>query len=269
MWYRRTFSVPAEYEGKRLLLHCGAVDYRAHVWVNNKLVVTHEGGQTPFHADITAALRTDGEQVVVIRAEDDPTDLAQPRGKQDWQEHPHSIWYHRTTGIWQPVWLEPVAPTHIYRVRWTPDLENGLIGMMVTLERQDEQHLRLRAQFKLQDTFLTDDTYTVQVTEVQRQIAFDKAGMANRDALLWSPAQPNLVSVTLTVLDGDEIVDEVESYVGLRSVGVENGRFMLNGRPYYLRFALEQGYWPQSHLAAPSANGERPGLQRSACSPEG
>ncbi len=262
VWYRRTFNVPVEYEGKRILLHCGAIDYRAHVWVNNMLVVTHEGGQTPFHADITAALHADGEQVVVIRAEDDPTDLAQPRGKQDWQEHPHGIWYHRTTGIWQPVWLEPVTSTHVSRVRWTPDVENGLLGMMVTLERQDdERHLHLHAQFTVHDTLLADDTYTVQGTELQRQIAFDKAGMVEREELLWSPAQPNLVAVTLTVLIGDEIIDEVESYVGLRSVGVEKGRFLLNGRPYYLRFALEQGYWPQSHLAAPGVEALRQEVQ--------
>lgn len=99
VWYRRTFQIPSGDNGKRLLLHCGAVDYRAHVWVNGQLVVTHEGGQTPFCADITTALRTDEDQVIVIRAEDAPLDLAQPRGKQDWQEEPHSIWYQRTTGI--------------------------------------------------------------------------------------------------------------------------------------------------------------------------
>ena len=86
------------------------MDYRAHVWVNGQLVATHEGGQTPFSADITAALVTNREeQVLVVRAEDQPRDLAQPRGKQDWRNKPHIIWYNRTSGIWQPVWLEPVS----------------------------------------------------------------------------------------------------------------------------------------------------------------
>lgn len=251
VWYRRTFRVPDEYAGKRLLLHCGAVDYRAQVWVNSQLVAAHEGGQTPFSADITAAVQPYGEQVVVIRAEDAPRDLAQPRGKQDWQEQPHSIWYNRTTGIWQPVWLEPVAITHIAGVRWTPDLERGVLGLTVTLQRQNDLPLRVRAQLVMHGVMLADDTYMVQGTEVQRQIAFDRTGMMNRDKLLWTPAHPNLIDVTLSLFAGEELVDEVQSYVGLRSVGVDSGRFLLNGRPYYLRLALEQGYWPDSHLAAP------------------
>lgn len=99
VWYRRTFRVPREDRDKRLILHCGAIDYRAAAWVNGRLVATHEGGQTPFSADITTALNPDGEQVIVIRAEDLPADLAQPRGKQDWLEMLHDIWYHRTTGM--------------------------------------------------------------------------------------------------------------------------------------------------------------------------
>ncbi len=258
LWYRRTFQVPSEDKGKRLLLHCGAVDYRAHVWVNGQLVVTHEGGQTPFCADITTALRTDEDQVIVIRAEDAPLDLAQPRGKQDWQEEPHSIWYQRTTGIWQQIWLEAVASTHITQVRWTPDLDRGVLGFVVALQRPEElSFLHLRVQLSLHDMTLADDTYLVQGTEVQRHIALDRAGMMNGERMLWSPEHPNLVHATLTVLVGDEIVDEVQSYVGLRSVGVDNGHFLLNGRPYYLRFALEQGYWPQSHLAAPSGEALR------------
>ncbi len=252
VWYRRVFEVPHDAIGKRLLLHCGAVDYRAQVWVNGQLVALHEGGSTPFSADITMALHEGGEQVVVIRAEDMPQDLSQPRGKQDWKERPHNVWYHRTTGIWQPVWLEPVAATHITQVRWTPDLDRGLLACAVMLQRQDEVPLRVRVQLSLHGVTLCDDTYIVQGTEVQRQIALDRASAMNRDSLLWSPAHPNLLDATLTLVKNDEVVDEVKSYVGLRSVGVESGRFLLNGLPYYLRLALEQGYWPQSHLAAPS-----------------
>jgi len=251
VWYRRTFQVPSVDAGKRLLLHCGAVDYRAHVWVNSQLVAIYEGGQTPFSADFTTALHSSEDQVIVIRAEDAPLDLAQPRGKQDWQEQPHNIWYHRTTGIWQPVWLEPVDPTHITQVRWTPDLDSGLLDLTVTLQRQEEP-LHLHVQLSLHGITLADDIYLVQGTEVQRQIAFDRAGMMDRSMLLWSPEYPNLIDATLTLLTGNEIVDEVQSYAGLRSVGVAHGRFLLNGRPYYLRLALEQGYWPESHLAVPN-----------------
>ena len=251
VWYRRTFQVSSVDVGKRLLLHCGAVDYRAHVWVNGQLVATHEGGQTPFSADITTALHSGEDQVIVLRAEDAPLDLTQPRGKQDWQEQPHNIWYHRTTGIWQPVWLEPVDPTHITQVRWTPDLASGQLGFNVTLQRQEEP-LHLHIHLSLHGVTLADDLYLVQGTEVQRQIAFDHAGTTEASILLWSPEHPNLIDATLTLLIENEIVDEVQSYAGLRSVSVAHGRFLLNGRPYYLRLALEQGYWPESHLAAPT-----------------
>ena len=117
-----------------LILHCGAIDYRAQVWVNGCLVATHEGGHTPFSADITAAL-DNGMVTLVIRAEDPPLDLTLPRGKQDWQPQPHTVWYHRTTGIWQPVWLEIVDATHILDLRWTPDLDQGLLGLSLTLQR--------------------------------------------------------------------------------------------------------------------------------------
>ena len=119
--------------GKRLLLHCGAVDYRAQVWVNGRLVATHEGGHTPFSADITAAL-DDGQVTVVIRAEDPPHDLAQPRGKQDWQPQPHTIWYHAPPASGsRSGWS--VDATHIVDLRWTPELDQGLLGMSVTLPR--------------------------------------------------------------------------------------------------------------------------------------
>ncbi len=258
VWYRRTFTVGPDEEGERLLLHCGAVDYSARVWVNGQLVASHSGGHTPFCADISPALRPEGEQVVVIRAEDAPADLAQPRGKQDWQEHPHRIWYHRTTGIWQPVWLEPVAATHITALRWTPDLDRGLLGLALSLQRRDEAPLRVRVQLALHGRPLADDTCVVRGTTLHREIALDAGALTmGADQILWSPRFPNLIDAVITVLDGEHTIDEVQSYAGLRSVGVANGRFTLNRRPYYLRLALEQGYWPQSHLAAPSAEALR------------
>src|SRR5206468_2321428 len=101
---------------ERLMLHFCAVDYRARVWVNGQIAIEHEGGYTPFCADITSFLRASGPQSVVVCAEDDPADLSKPRGKQDWQLHPHSIWYPRTSGIWQPVWMERVASCAIGEV---------------------------------------------------------------------------------------------------------------------------------------------------------
>src|ERR1041385_7764856 len=112
VWYRRTIQRPILENGQRFILHFGAVDWQATVWVNGQAAVEHSGGYAPFQADITDLL-VEGEQTIVVRAEDDPQDLAKPRGKQDWQLEPHSIWYYRTTGIWQPVWLEVVPATRV------------------------------------------------------------------------------------------------------------------------------------------------------------
>jgi beta-galactosidase/beta-glucuronidase len=258
VWYRRTFRVALE-DPQHLLLHFGAVDYATHVWVNGQLVAQHEGGHTPFSADITSALRYDtAEQVIVVRAEDQPADLTQPRGKQYWEPNPRRVWYHRTTGIWQPVWLEPVPSIYITDVRWTPDLDRGRLGLQVSLNAHPDRPLRLRIQLSLRGTSLADDTYTVERTEIHRDIAFELTGLTmSREHLLWSPRFPNLIDAVLTLYDGEHVVDQARSYAGLRSVGFSNGRFLLNGRPYYLRLVLEQGYWPESYLAAPSTEALR------------
>jgi beta-galactosidase/beta-glucuronidase len=252
VWYRRSIQVPSEFQGKRLLLHCGAIDYRAQVWVNGQLVATHEGGQTPFSVDITNALSSKGEQVLVIRAEDAPLDLAQPRGKQDWQVQPHSIWYHRTTGIWQAIWLEPVASTHITSVRWTADRDRNQLDLSVKVSQSTEKPRSLHIKLSLHENLLAEDVYQLEGMELQRSITINQNGTINKEDLLWSPSHPNLIDAELTLLEGDSVIDEVQSYAGFRSVGIANGRFLLNGSPYYLRLALEQGYWPQSHLASPS-----------------
>ncbi len=253
VWYRRAIAVARPAGRDRLMLHFGAVDYAATVWVNGQMVGTHIGGHTPFTLDITDALDADqAEAVVVVRAEDHPTDLAQPRGKQDWLPEPHVIWYHRTTGIWQPVWLEWVSATHIQQVRWTPSLERMTLGLEVNLNRAPVHPLALRVQLTLRDQVIADDTYQIAAGGMQREIALPMNDIAmNARSWLWSPEFPNLIGATITLLDGEAVLDEVSSYAGLRSTGVDRGRFLLNGNPYYLRMALEQGYWPDSHLAAP------------------
>lgn len=255
VWYRRTFTVPADDQQGRMLLHFGAVDYRAHVWVNGHLVAEHEGGHTSFTADISAVLRSgDAEQVVVVRAEDQPTDLAQPRGKQYWQPEPGRIWYHRTTGIWQPVWLEPVSETFIQEIRWTPDLDRGMLGLYVRLNGAPAQPVQIRVRLSLRGTQLADDTYTLERQETRRDIALEAGGFTmDYRKVLWSPRHPNLIDATITLLQNDEPLDEVQSYAGLRRVEARDGRFLLNGTPYYLRLVLAQNYWPESHLAAPSS----------------
>jgi beta-galactosidase/beta-glucuronidase len=248
-WYERDFELKP---GKdRVLLRFGAVDYSARVWVNGHLAATHEGGHTPFWADITDMLKENGRQTVTVRAEDDPFDLTKPRGKQDWQLEPHSIWYPRTTGIWQTVWLERVNPTHIDKIRWTPKVEGFQIGFEARIQGATDD-LSLELELKHGDRLLAQDRYRVVDGEVDRFVVLSDPGIDDfRNELLWSPERPTLLDATLRLWRGGELVDEVQSYTALRSANVLRDRFMLNGRPYVLRMVLDQGYWPDTLLAPP------------------
>ena len=255
VWYRRSFEIPDAWRSGRLLLHFGAVDYHARVWVNGKLVVTHEGGHTPFHADITDVLVA-GAQTVTVCADDDPHDMQLPRGKQDWLPEPHGIWYPRTTGIWQSVWLEPLSSAHIGRVRFTPDLPSFAIATEVNLAGvvAGELHVEVRHG----EQVLVADRWQVTGKRVARTLPLADPGIDNaRQTLLWSPEHPTLLDVTLRLEVAGEIVDEVRTYTALRSVEARDGYFHLNGRPYPLRLVLDQGYWTEGLMTAPSGEALR------------
>lgn len=257
VWYRRAVELHRPQEGERLVLHFGAVDYAAQVWLNGTHLGGHEGGHTPFSFDVTDAL-VDGDQVIVVRAEDRADDVTQPRGKQDWLEEPHGIWYHRTTGIWQPVWAEVVPATAVTELHWTPDVSHAKVRFEATLSQVPVAPTRLRVRLTLGEELLAEQTTLV----MGRHLAFDVAIPAARHGqhlgrLLWSPHNPHLIDATVELLEDDRTIDSVGSYFGFRSVGIEDGRFVLNGQPCFLRLALEQGYWPQSHLAAPSVDALR------------
>lgn len=252
LWYGLRATITPE-RGRRTLLHFGAVDHAATVWCNGHLVAEHTGGMTPFTADLTAALDDSGEQVITVRVTDEPGDLSQPRGKQDWRAEPHGIFYHRTSGIWQPVWVEHVSPVRITDLAWTTDLVAGTVTCEVDtvgLRGTGELHVSLRLgdqELATVAAVVTDsiDTHTVVVV-------IKELGMAmGRQRLLWTPDSPTLVDATVELVVDGTGVDTVGSYLGLRSCGVADGRFLLNGHPYFLRMVLEQGYWPESHLAAP------------------
>jgi beta-galactosidase/beta-glucuronidase len=256
VWYRREFSAQRR-AGERLLLHFGAVDYRADVWVNGQLVASHEGGHSSFSADITAVLAESGAQVVVVRAEDQPGDVAQPRGKQDWYEEPHAIWYSRTTGIWQTVWLEPVPELYIAELQLTPDLATGSVRVEAVLNRQARGSLEI--DLSIGGRALAGQRVSVAGDRIDTVIAIPAAqNGVDRNDLYWMPDKPNLIDVEARLL-GDSGVpgDTLTSYFGLRSVGIGHGRFLLNDKPFFLRSVLEQGFWPKSHLAAPSADALR------------
>lgn len=242
-------------EAGRVLLHFGAVDYRASVWVQGQHVGDHEGGHVPFTLDVTHALPAQGEALVVVRAEDEPLDVGQPRGKQEWQEEPHGIWYSRTTGIWQTVWLEAVPALHLTEIAWTPSRACDAVTLEVSLSAMAPAGTTLRAELSLDGRPLAAASTRLPATSTAR-LTVDLREMVHGqhyEELLWSPEHPRLIDAIVTLEPaGPASADRIESYLGLRSVGVEKDRFLLNDRPYYVRSVLEQGFWPDSHLAAPS-----------------
>jgi beta-galactosidase/beta-glucuronidase len=229
------------------------VDYAARVWINGCLAVTHEGGHTPFWADITDMLKPSGEQTVTVQVEDDPHELAKPRGKQDWQLEPHAIWYPRTTGIWQTVWIERVPDNYIAKIRWTPQVENYAIGFEARVIGDSANELAVEVVLRHGERLLAHDRYRVVDGEADRLIVLSDPGIDDyRNELLWSPERPTLIDASVRLMRGEEVVDEFTSYTALRSVHLLRDRFMLNGRPYLLRLVLDQGYWPDTLMTAPA-----------------
>ena len=253
VWYRRSFDTPRAANGSRVVLHFGAVDHECTVWVNGSVAARHEGGYTPFSADVTELLNKSGPQTVVVHAKDDPNDLAKPRGKQDWKLQPHSIWYYRTTGIWQSVWLEVVPSTYIKNVRWSPNADRWEISLDVALAGEVRDDLQLRVRLRVGDRLLADDAYAVTSHEMSRKIAVPDPGIDDyRNELLWTPDSPTLIQAELSLVDRQgRAVDEVKSYTAMRQTALLGDRFVLNGRPYPLRLVLNQGYWPETGLTAP------------------
>ncbi len=252
VWYRRTFHAALE-PGRRLLLHLGAVDHEAHVWVDGRLAGHHVGGQTAFTCDLTDLLEQGTEHTLVVRAFDDPHDVELPRGKQDWREEPHAIWYHRSTGIWRSVWLETVAAQHVTGFHWDVDMPRARVDVSLRLAHRPAPGTTVRLTLSAGEEHLGGLEIAAHDTRVQGTV--DVPALRNtqdRPRLLWSPEHPTLIDVTLEVLEGGEVVDTAASYLGLRTTGIDRGHFLLNGEPYFVRSVLEQGYWPTSHLTAPT-----------------
>ncbi|MDS0138257.1 MULTISPECIES: sugar-binding domain-containing protein [unclassified Amycolatopsis] len=250
LWYRRLFEVPADWHGSRVLLHFGAVDQTAKVWVNNQLVATHEGGYTAFSADVTDVLRASGPQELTVRA-DDRTDIEPfPVGKQ--RNAPGGICYTPSSGIWQTVWLEPVPEVRIERLDLTPDLTGVTVFPQVTGG--------------------AEVVVVISANDVEVARASGPAGTPVRvdvpSPRLWTPDDPHLYSLRVRLLDErGSISDEVGSYAGLRTIGLVpdpqgRPRIALNGRVTFLHGPLDQGYWPDGISTAPTDDALRFDLEK-------
>jgi beta-galactosidase/beta-glucuronidase len=244
LWYRRTFKVPEKWAGQRVLLHFGAVDWEATVWVNGKELGKHRGGYDPFSFDLTDALKKGGEQELVVGVYD-PTDAGtQPRGKQ--VRKPGGIYYTPTTGIWQTVWLEPVSAASIQELKIVPDVAGSKVRVTVSVNRPDQHSI----QIAVRDS---DNS----ITAVAKARLGEPVELLIPQPKLWSPETPFLYSLQVSLLQGNQPVDFVRSYFGMRKIEVgkdDQGvtRLLLNGKPYFMVGPLDQGFWPDGLYTAPT-----------------
>lgn len=252
VWYRKNFTLPEEMSGKKILLHFGAVDYLCKVWVNGQYMTSHEGGHIGFETEITGALK-EGENTVTVMAQDRMADLEMPRGKQFWEKESAGIFYTRTTGIWQSVWLEAVEEGYLDHVYITPDFDH--MKAEFQYEIKGAKGACLKTQVSFEGCELAAVTVDAEREEGSFSILLDQQILSKwnfQEDMAWTPENPRLFDVTYTLLLDGKAIDKVTSYFGMRKISVENGRLLLNNRPYYQKLLLDQGYWRDSLLTAPT-----------------
>jgi beta-galactosidase/beta-glucuronidase len=253
LWYHRTVDIPSKWTGQRVLLHFGAVDWRARVLVNGTPIGSHDGGYDSFSFDITGALRSTGAQEIVI-AVDDPTDTGtQPRGKQ--VRAPRSIWYTATSGIWQTVWLEPVPAAAISSVRLDPDVDAGELEITVTASAGGNAEVRAEA---FEGPRSVGRVSGPIAKPLRLKIAQPK---------LWSPDSPHLYDLRLSLLSSKKETDRVTSYFGMRKIALGKdsqgrNRIFLNNQPQFQFGPLDQGFWPDGLYTAPTDEALRSDIEQ-------
>ena len=244
LWYHRQFTLPAVWKNKRILLHFEAVDWMTTVWVNGKKAGMHKGGYDPFTFDITELLNRFGKQDIKISVWDPTSDGTQPRGKQ--VNDPGGIWYTSTTGIWQTVWLEGVPQSYIESFQLIPDIDNKSYDISVV-----NKHLEKNDKIKTL-TFLDNNLIDESVFD-----ASSPQTVAISELKLWSPKNPQLYDLTIQLLRDDEVIDEVNTYFGMRKISLEkdengNPRIFLNNSFVFQNGPLDQGFWPDGLYTPPS-----------------
>jgi len=244
VWYKRNFTVPAKWKNNKILLHFGAVDWKSEIWLNDIKIGTHTGGYTPFTFDIQPFLNKTGDQKLVVRVWD-PTDNGfQPRGKQT--SKPNGIWYTAVTGIWQTVWMEPVADKYIENIRTTSNIDKSQLTVNV-----------------VSNGTTAADVVEVKVYDGKNEIMTSKASSTEKleisipDAKLWSPESPFLYTMKINLISNGKVIDQIDSYFAMRKISTKrdnNGivRLELNNKAYFQFGPLDQGWWPDGLYTAPT-----------------
>lgn len=249
LWYRRSFDLPQDMQGQRVLLRFGAVDYKCGVYLNGELAGTHVGGYTPFALEITHLLKDKGNDLC-LRVEDAP-DVTQPRGKQHWERGVMGCWYTPTSGIWQTVYLEAVGDYALTQIHITPDIDHHQATFEMALDKAPQEPLMVEV--KITHEGSTIRRLLTEIYDRQIRIPVDMIAKGTLDPVhIWSPQHPHLYDVRVRVQRKNQTLDEVTTYFGMRKVEVKNGQVLLNNSPLYQRLILDQGYWPDTLLTPPT-----------------
>ena len=243
VWYRRRLDVPAQWKGKTILVHFGAVDYHARVWVNGKFVGEHKGGYTPFSVDVTPALQ-EGDNYIVLYAEDDTKGGHQPVGKQSQWYYSAGCSYTRTTGIWQTVFMEAVDRYYVTNIKTVTDIETVSAELTVQLNKY-AAGCRVTA-----EAYYDGIPMGIGSTVVNAMNCVINLPLMEKH--LWGVGEGNLYDLKLTVEKDGVIYDTVTSYFGLRQVALTDRKFLLNGKSVFGRWVLDQGFYPDGIYTAPT-----------------
>jgi len=258
VWYRRDVNIPKEWEGKRVLLHFQAVDYDATVWVNGEEVKRHRGGFASFTCDITKQASAGAAATIVVRARDHK-DQPKPAGKQCPDYANRGCLYTRTTGIWQTVWLEPVPMTSFKRPRITPNVPRREFEITAPVLGNPAGY-EIRAALWAKGERLAEDVVSAENDMAPRL----RLAVPDSRAVLWEPGKPHLYDIVLTLHGPDgTAVDTVKSYAGLRAISIQGMKVLLNGKPVFQRLVLDQGYYPDGIMTAPSDDALRKDIELS------
>ena len=244
LWYKRTFSVPANWKNKDIVLNFGAVDWKADVFINDVLIGSHQGGFTPFSFNITPYLNGKSNQKLVVRVWDPSDKGYQPRGKQT--SNPEGIWYTPVTGIWQTVWIEPVATNHITSVKSIPNIDNGTMNVTVGTSTPCNTSI---VEVKLMDKG--------QVVASAKGIQGKELRLAVQNPTLWDTTNPYLYDMKVSLVKDGKVLDDVKSYTAFRKISAKrdaNGvmRMQLNNKNLFHYGPLDQGWWPDGLYTAPT-----------------
>jgi len=241
VWYRRSFSVPADMKGQRLLLHFGAVDYESRIYVNGRFAGSHVGGSASFTVELSALVRQ-GENELVVQVLDDLRNGVQPKGKQALVSE--GCLYTGTTGIWQTVWLEGVGQSYVENLSLIPSANEGRVLLEATINRPEE------GQTLVAEAYAEGRRVAVEQVRVEGRNA--RLVLTLSERRLWEPASPFLYDLKLRLLDRNGAVDSLDSYFGLRTVSIQGRRVLINGKPVFQRLILDQGFYPDGIWTAPS-----------------